>query len=80
MMLLIYCSILHLIVFLSYEVCTYKYFIKEKSSKTIPEIGADRELSWDSTPRRSATMIFQSDGSFRVRSFLRTYLEQLVYI
>lgn len=43
----------------------YKYFVKDKSSKIVPEIGADRELSWDSTPRKSATMIFLSDGSFR---------------
>uniref|UniRef100_A0A0D6QV62 4-alpha-glucanotransferase n=1 Tax=Araucaria cunninghamii TaxID=56994 RepID=A0A0D6QV62_ARACU len=43
----------------------YKYFVKDKSTKIIPEIGSDRELSLDSIPRRSLTMIFLSDGSFR---------------
>eukprot|EP01018_Ginkgo_biloba_P034974 Gb_33253 [translate_table: standard] len=43
----------------------YKYFVKDKTLKVIPEVGSDRELSWDSIVRKPATMIFVSDGSFR---------------
>jgi len=43
----------------------YKYVLKDKSTRIIPEVGSDRELSLDSVSGRLATVIFVSDGSFR---------------
>ena len=45
---------------------SYKYILKNKNEEVVPENGADRLMSLDSSAKKPTSMILAADGSFRV--------------
>ncbi|KAG6552731.1 hypothetical protein Mapa_005678 [Marchantia paleacea] len=45
----------------------YKYILRNRAGDVVPELGADRELSLDTSARMPSALIIVSDGFFRAR-------------
>lgn len=54
----------------------YKYILRNRAGDVVPELGADRELSLDTSARMPSTLIVVSDGFFRVWLDLRGFFHQ----